>query len=119
MKKSARQSRMLRKKRVRAKINGTAARPRVSIFRSNSGLFVQIVDDAGQKTLVSGSTRELQSQKKNKGTKSDQAKELGVLIAKRAGEKKIKTVIFDRNGYRYHGRVKAFAESLREGGIQC
>lgn len=103
------------KRRVRSKIVGTPDRPRLSVFRSNKGIYVQIIDDRVGKTLVSAST--LDKELDNKGTKSEQAKAVGELIAKRAQDAGINGVVFDRNGYRYHGRVKALADGARNGGL--
>ncbi len=102
-----------RKIRVRAKIKGTSERPRLSVFRSNKGMFLQIIDDTKGYTLVSAYTKEID--KKDKKTAI--SFELGKLIAKKAIEKGIKKVVFDRNGYKYHGRVKAVADGAREGGL--
>ena len=110
------ESRELRHKRVRTKISGTAERPRLSVFRSNTGIYVQIIDDVAAKTLVSAST--LDKEIKTKHANKEAAKELGTLIAKKAADKKIETVVFDRGGYIYHGVVKELAESAREGGLK-
>ncbi len=101
--------------RVRVKISGTAARPRLNVFRSNTGLYLQLIDDVKGVTLVSAHTKEL---KEKKIKKSEAALELGKLIAKRAVEKNIKQVVFDRGGNLYTGRVKAAAEGAREGGLE-
>ncbi|HNX10870.1 MAG TPA: 50S ribosomal protein L18 [bacterium] len=101
--------------RVRAKIEGTAARPRLNVFRSNTGLFLQLIDDVKGVTLVSADSKELKDVKK---PKLELAKTLGELLAKKAQDKKISAVVFDRGGYRYHGRVKAVAEGARQGGLQ-
>ncbi|HKK88113.1 MAG TPA: 50S ribosomal protein L18 [Saprospiraceae bacterium] len=103
------------KRRVRSKIVGTPERPRLSVFRSNKGIYAQIIDDRVGKTLLSAST--LDKDVENKGTKSEQSKAVGELIAKKAQDAGINTVVFDRNGYRYHGRVKALAEGARAGGL--
>jgi len=100
---------------VRSKIVGTPERPRLSVFRSNKGIYAQIIDDRVGKTLLSAST--LDKDVENKGTKSEQSKAVGELIAKKAQDAGINTVVFDRNGYRYHGRVKALAEGARAGGL--
>ena len=105
-----------RHKRVRTKISGTAERPRLCVFRSNSNLYVQIIDDVAGNTLVSAST--LDKEVKNKYANKEAAKEVGALIAKRAMEKKISEVVFDRGGYIYHGVVKELAEAAREGGLK-
>lgn len=101
--------------RVRRKISGTADRPRLCVYRSNSNLYVQIIDDVAGNTIVSAST--LDKEIKTKHANKEAAKEVGTLIAKRAAEKNIKTVVFDRGGYIYHGVVKELAEAAREGGL--
>ena len=101
--------------RVRRKISGTAECPRLCVYRSNKNLFVQIIDDVAANTLVSAST--LDKEVKTKHANKEAAKEVGALIAKRALEKNIKTVVFDRGGYIYHGVVKELAESAREAGL--
>jgi len=102
--------------RVRRKISGTAECPRLCVYRSNSNLYVQVIDDDKATTIVSASTldKEIKTKKSNK----EAAKELGALIAKRALEKNIKAVVFDRGGYIYHGVVKELAEAAREGGLE-
>ena len=102
--------------RVRRKISGTAERPRLSVFRSNTGIYVQIIDDVAAKTLVSAST--LDKEVKTKASNIEAAKEVGTLVAKRAIKAGIKTVVFDRGGYIYHGKVKALAEAAREAGLE-
>ncbi len=102
--------------RVRRKISGTADRPRLCIYRSNTNLYVQIIDDVAGNTLVSAST--LDKEVKTKHANKEAAKELGTLIAKKAADKKIETVVFDRGGYIYHGVVKELAEAAREGGLK-
>ena len=108
--------RIRRHKRVRRKISGTAECPRLCVFRSNSNLYVQIIDDVKGITLAQAST--LDKEVKTKKSNKEAAKEVGTLIAKRAIEKKIKTVVFDRGGYIYHGVVKELAEAAREGGLE-
>ena len=108
--------RVRRHVRVRNKISGTAERPRLCVYRSNTNLYVQIIDDVAGNTLVSAST--LDKQIKTKHANKQAAKEVGTLIAKRATEKKIKEVVFDRGGYIYHGVVKELAEAAREGGLE-
>jgi len=105
-----------RHKRVRTKISGTAECPRLCVFRSNSNLYVQVIDDVAGNTLVQASTldKEIKTKKSNK----EAAKEVGALIAKRALEKNIKTVVYDRGGYIYHGVVKELAEAAREAGLE-
>lgn len=102
--------------RVRRKISGTSECPRLCVYRSNKNLFVQIVDDVKQTTLVSAST--LDKEIKTKHSNKEAAKEVGTLIAKRALEKNIKNVVYDRGGYVYHGVVKELAESAREAGLE-
>lgn len=102
--------------RVRNKISGTAERPRLCIYRSNTSLYAQIIDDVAGVTLVSAST--LDKTVKTKHSNVEAAKEVGTLIAKRAAEKNIKSVVFDRSGYIYHGVVKEFAEAAREAGLE-
>lgn len=102
--------------RVRTKVSGTAERPRLCVYRSNSNVYAQIIDDVAGKTLVSAST--LDKEVKTKKSNVEAAKEVGTLIAKRASAKKIKTVVYDRSGYIYHGVVKALAEAAREGGLE-
>lgn len=111
--------RLKRKMRIRAKIYGTATHPRLSVFRSLNNIYAQIIDDTEGKTLVSASTqsKELKEALK-KGSNVDAAKKVGELIAKKAIQNNIKEVAFDRNGYLYHGRVKALADSAREAGLQ-
>ena len=101
--------------RVRRKISGTAERPRLCVYRSNTNLYVQIIDDVAKNTLVSCST--LDKDIKTKHANKEAAKEVGSLIAKKALQKNIKTVVFDRGGYIYHGVVKELAEAAREGGL--
>ena len=102
--------------RVRRKISGTAERPRLCVYRSNSNIYAQIIDDVAGNTLVSAST--LDKEVKTKHANKEAAKEVGALIAKRATDKKIVDVVFDRGGYIYHGVVKELAESAREGGLK-
>jgi large subunit ribosomal protein L18 len=100
---------------VRGKIRGTAERPRLLVFRSNRGIFAQLVDDDAGKTLASASWTGLKS---FKGDKTEQAAEVGKQLAAAAKQAGIESVVFDRGGYLYHGRVKALAEGAREGGLQ-
>ena len=102
--------------RVRTKVSGTAERPRLCVYRSNSNLYAQIIDDVAGNTLVAAST--LDKEVKTKKSNVEAAKEVGALIAKKAAAKNIKTVVFDRGGYIYHGVVKALAEAAREGGLE-
>lgn len=105
-----------RKTRVRAKILGLSDRPRLSVFRSNTHIYGQLVNDESGKTLVSCS--DLSIKEKTKATKTQLAEKVGEELAKKAVAKKIKKVIFDRNGFKYHGRVKALAEGARKGGLE-
>ena len=102
--------------RVRTKISGTAECPRLCVYRSNKNLFVQVIDDVNQTTLVSAST--LDKEVKTKHANKEAAKEVGALVAKRALEKNIKNVVYDRGGYIYHGVVKELAEAAREAGLE-
>ena len=99
---------------MRAKASGTASLPRLSVFRSNRGMYIQLIDDQKGQTIISAHSREL----KEKGSKIDVASALGKLIAEKALAKKIEAIVFDRSSYKYHGRVKALAESAREGGLK-
>ena len=110
--KATRQRRHLR---VRRKISGTAECPRLCVYRSNTNLYAQIIDDVAGNTIVSCST--LDKEIKTKHANKEAAKEVGTLIAKKAAEKNIKAVVFDRGGYIYHGVVKELAEAAREGGL--
>ena len=105
-----------RHKRVRTKISGTAECPRLCVYRSNTNLYAQIIDDTEGKTLVSAST--LDKEVKTKKSNKEAAKEVGTLVAKRAIEKNIKTVVYDRGGYVYHGIVKELADAAREAGLE-
>ena len=109
-------ARLHRHTRVRSKISGTAACPRLNVFRSNSNIYAQIIDDENGVTLAAASTVE----KDFAGTtgNKEEARKVGELIAKRAAEKGIEEVVFDRGGYLYHGRVKELAEGAREGGLK-
>ena len=102
--------------RVRRKISGTPECPRLCVYRSNSNIYAQIIDDVAGNTLVSVST--LDKEVKTKHANKEAAKEVGTLIAKKAAEKKIKQVVFDRGGYIYHGVVKELAEAAREAGLE-
>ncbi len=101
--------------RVRRKISGTPECPRLCMYRSNTNIYAQIIDDVNGNTLVSAST--MDKEVKTKHANKEAAKEVGALIAKRAKDKKIVDVVFDRSGYRYHGVVKELAESARQGGL--
>ncbi len=109
-----REARARRKRRIRGRIEGTAERPRVSVFRSNKAIYAQLVDDAEARTLAAVRSGEVEG----KGLKkAEVAKKVGELLAQRAKDKGIERVVFDRSGYLYHGRVKALAEGAREGGL--
>ncbi len=113
--KTTRQSRLRRRRRVRAKVSGTAERPRLSVFRSNRGIQAQLIDDVAGHTLaavnwVEGDLKSL--------ARREQAKRAGELLAERAKAAGIEECVFDRGGYRYHGKVKALAEGAREGGLK-
>lgn len=105
------------RKRIRATVSGTADRPRMSVFRSNKDIYVQLIDDLAGSTLVSASSSD-KGLEKEKGTKIELSKKVGKLIAEKAKEAGIEKVVFDRGGYLYHGRVKALAEGAREDGLQ-
>lgn len=102
---------------MRAKISGTADRPRFSVYRSNKHVFLQLIDDENGKTILSVSDREIKSKKKGLA-KADKAHEAGRILAGKAQAKNIKTAVFDRGGYKYHGRVKKIADGAREGGLK-
>ena len=107
------------KKRVRKKISGTEEKPRMSVFRSNSHIYVQLIDDEAGKTLVSHSSRNKDvAEQSSEINKSQQAELVGQQAAKKSLEKGIKQVVFDRNGYRYHGRVRKLAEGARKEGLK-
>ncbi len=99
--------------RIRGKISGTAERPRMSVFRSNKGIYVQVIDDLTGNTIVAASSKGLEG-----GTKVEVAAKVGEEIAKRAMEKGVTEVVFDRNGYLFHGRVKSLADAARKGGLK-
>ncbi len=101
------------KKKIRNKINGTAKTPRLSVFRSNNFMYAQIIDDVKNVTIVSASDLKVK-----KGTKSEKSKAVGIEIAEKAIAKGIKTCVFDRNGFKYTGRVKALADAARAGGLK-
>ena len=109
-------ARLKRHKRVRSKISGTAERPRLNVFRSNTNIYAQIIDDVNGVTLASASS--LDKEIAGNGGNKEAAKEVGKLVAKRAADKGITDVVFDRGGYVYHGRVKELAEGAREGGLK-
>ncbi|MEK5266406.1 MULTISPECIES: 50S ribosomal protein L18 [unclassified Heyndrickxia] len=111
------QVRKKRHARVRAKLSGTAERPRLSIYRSNKNIYAQLIDDVNGVTLASASTLDKELSLESTGN-VEAAQKVGELIAKRAVEKGIKEVVFDRGGYLYHGRIKALADAARENGLQ-
>lgn len=113
MKLSKQQRRVKRHGKIRSTLNGTASRPRLSIYRSLAGIYAQLINDETHAVLVSAS-----SMKEKKGANTESAKKVGIELAKKAREKKIEVCVFDRSGYLYHGRVKALAEGAREGGLK-
>src|SRR6476646_5351328 len=113
---STSQARVRRHRRVRGKVSGTAERPRLAVFRSNKGIYASVVDDGLGKTVASATWMQLP--KSFKGNKIEQAAEVGKLVADKAKKAGIETVVFDRGGYLYHGRVKALADGAREGGLE-
>lgn len=108
--------RLKRQKRVRAKISGTAERPRLTVFRSNEHICLQVIDDVAGKTLLA--SNDLGKESKIKGTKSEKSEAVAKDLLKKLKAKKIKALVFDRSYYKYHGRIKTVAETLREGGIE-
>lgn len=104
------------RKRIRGKVTGTAAKPRLSVFRSNKGIYAQLIDDIAATTLAAASSREAEVD--SSLSKTEVAKKVGELIASKAKDAGIEAVTFDRGGYPYHGRVKALAEGAREGGLK-
>ena len=111
--------RQIRHMRVRNKISGTAERPRLNVYRSLNNIYAQVIDDVAQNTIVSASTLDEELKGKLNGTGNKEAAKLvGELVAKRAIEKGIKEVVFDRGGYIYHGRVKELADAAREAGLE-
>jgi large subunit ribosomal protein L18 len=113
---TTRQARERRHRRIRGKVAGTAERPRLAVFRSNKGIFAQLVDDESGRTIAGASWLGLK--KSFKGNKTEQAAEVGKALAEVAKKAGIEAVVFDRGGYLYHGRVKALAEGAREGGLK-
>ena len=109
-------SRLKRAKRVRGKITGTAERPRLSVFRSAKNIYAQLIDDTAKVTLVCAST--LEKDFNGNGGNTEAAKKIGLTLAERAKAKGLETVVFDRAGYLYHGRVAALADGAREGGLK-
>jgi large subunit ribosomal protein L18 len=114
-----REARLRRHRRVRETVNGTAERPRLSVFRSLNNIYAQVIDDVKGRTLLAASTLDPEIDGSANGkNKTGKAEIVGELIAKRAQEKGVKKVAFDRGGYKYHGRVKALAEAARKGGLE-
>jgi large subunit ribosomal protein L18 len=109
------QRRLRRRRRVRAKVRGSAARPRLSVYRSNRGVFAQLVDDDAGRTVAAVNWTEKELRGMNR---MEQAKRAGAMLAERAREAGVQSCVFDRGGYRYHGRVRALAEGAREGGLE-
>lgn len=120
MAKVVKRERLLRKhRRIRKKVFGTLERPRLAVYKSLKHIYAQIIDDVNGVTIVSASTLDKElKQKLDKLTKTEEAKEVGKLIAQKALKKGIKTVVFDRGGFIYHGRIKALAEGAREAGLE-
>lgn len=114
MKTNKKTKRIIRHRRVRAKIKGTASIPRICVFRSNRHIYCQLIDDEKNKTIIIASDIEV----KSKGKKSEVAGKVGELLAKKAQDKKIEKAVFDRSGYQYHGRIKALADGARKGGLK-
>jgi large subunit ribosomal protein L18 len=113
-----REARAKRQRRIRAKISGTAQRPRLNVFRSNQHIYAQLIDDVQQHTLAAASTLDTSLRPQlDENTKIEEAKLVGRLIAERAQDAGIKQVVFDRGGYLYHGRIKALADAAREAGL--
>ena len=112
---SVREARLRRHRRVRGKVRGTAERPRLQVFRSNRGIFAQLIDDDAGRTLAAASWKELPAS--FKGDKSEQAAEVGKRLAAAAKKAGVGACVFDRAGYLYHGRVKSLADGAREGGL--
>lgn len=116
--KSREQMRERRHRRVRAKVRGTPERPRLNVYRSLAGIYAQVIDDSNGRTLAAASTLDPDLRPRLKGLrKTEQARLVGQLIAERARARGVESVVFDRGGYRYHGRVRALAEAARESGL--
>ncbi len=113
-----RAARQRRHRRIRVTLSGSSQRPRLNVYRSLNHIYVQIIDDAKGETLVAASTNEPAMRGKVSGGKTDEARAVGKAIAERAREKGVKSVVFDRGGYLYHGRVKALADAAREAGLE-
>lgn len=106
------------KKKIRSKMSGDSSRPRLTVFRSNNEIYAQLIDDASGKTILASSSTEKTVAKEKGKSKVEKAKSVGAAIAKKAIEKGIKDVVFDRNGFLYHGRIKAVADGARENGLK-
>ena len=115
-----RQRRMRRKRHVRKKVTGTPDRPRLTVFRSDTNIYAQIIDDMAGRTLVAASTREkpIREQMSGSGGNAAAAKVVGASLAQKAAKAGIKKIVFDRNGYAYHGRVRELAQAARDGGLE-
>lgn len=111
-------ARKKRAKRIRTKVSGTAGCPRLSVYRSNCHIYAQLIDDNSGVTLTSSSSQEKEFHSSNSINKCDTAKRVGLIIAEKAKSLGIEQIVFDRNGYLYHGRVKALSDGAREGGLQ-
>ena len=111
-------ARQRRHRRIRVNVHGTGQRPRLSVFRSLQHIYAQVIDDATGRTLVAASTNEPDTREGVAGSKTERARQIGKAIAERAKAQGIGSVVFDRGGYMYHGRVKALAEGAREGGLE-
>jgi large subunit ribosomal protein L18 len=107
-----------RKKRIRKKIRGSASKPRLSVFRSTGHIYAQVIDDDARVTIIASSSLSKEIKDGEKGNKTDVAKKVGAMIAAACKEKNITKVVFDRNGFVYHGRIKALAEGAREAGLE-
>ncbi len=117
--KKSEEQRVRRHRRVRAKVNGTPARPRLNVYRSLTNIYAQVIDDVSGTTLCSASTVDAALKQTLDGKKkSEQAKLVGLAVAERAKAKGVTSVVFDRGGYQYHGRIKALADGAREGGLE-
>jgi large subunit ribosomal protein L18 len=104
--------------RIRKKISGTEGKPRIAVFRSNKQIYVQVIDDKNGVTILSASSKEKEVSSKTGVKKTEQAKMVGQMLAAKCREKGIESVVFDRSGYKYHGRVKSLADAAREGGLK-
>jgi len=116
--KSKAERRNWRKKRNRNKVHGSAIKPRLSVFRSACHIYAQVIDDEANTTIVSASSLSKEISKGDKANKTEMAKKVGVLVARKCLEHKISNVVFDRNGFAYHGRIKALADGARETGLE-